>query len=314
MKRASDGTANGATAGIRNLQLAGWLACFFAILLLCPMAQATEGGGSAYPGGNEDFMAGALPPAGHYPILYNMYYTSDELVDNDGNELPVDFDLDVFVSALRYVYVSPYKLFGADLGWHIIVPFISQDVEIGALGVDESTSGIGDIEFSTLIFGWHFSKNMHLVATVDIFAPIGEYDQNDPSSIGRNYWTVDPIVAATYISDGGFEVSAKFQYLINFENSDTDYTSGNEFICDYLIGQHVGKWNFGVNGVIYQQITDDELDGDTVEDYKAQCFSIGPAIQYNYKNMFFNLKAQFDTAAENRPEGKKFWFKLMYAF
>lgn len=31
---------------------------------------ATENGGSHYPGGNEDFMAGALPPPGMYPISY----------------------------------------------------------------------------------------------------------------------------------------------------------------------------------------------------------------------------------------------------
>nr|WP_320014856.1 transporter [uncultured Desulfobacter sp.] len=47
---------------------------------------------------------------------------------------------------------------------------------------------------------------------------------------------------------------------------------------------------------------------------KGRNFFIGPAIQYNYKNMFFNAKVQFDTNVENRPKGKKFWFKFMYAF
>lgn len=47
---------------------------------------------------------------------------------------------------------------------------------------------------------------------------------------------------------------------------------------------------------------------------KGRVLSVGPAIQYNYKNMFFNAKYQFDTNVKNRPEGQTFWFKFMYAF
>jgi hypothetical protein len=143
---------------------------------------------------------------------------------------------------------------------------------------------------------------------------VGEYDVDDAANIGRNYWTVAPVIAPTYISDTGFEISAKLQYLINFENSDTDYTTGHEFICDYTVGQHLGNWMFGLNGMLYLQATDDELSGNDISNSKGKVFSIGPAIQYNYKNMFFNAKVQFDTNVENRPKGEKFWFKFMYAF
>ncbi|WP_172683713.1 SphA family protein [Desulfosarcina cetonica] len=314
MKRVAKRKGNLAMKRIHKFLVVGGMVCCAAILLICPMAHATENGGSAYVGGNEDFMAGALPPPGNYPILYNVYYTADKLMDDDGDEQPIDFDLNVYASVLRFIHVTEIKLLGADLAWHVIVPFIKQDLEIGVANFDESSSGIGDIEFSPLVLGWHFSKNMHLIGAVDVWAPVGSYDEKDPSSISRNYWTMAPILAPTYISDSGFEVSAKIQYLINFENSDTEYTSGNELVIDYLIGQHVGNWNFGVNGLIYKQITDDDQDGDTVDANKGQCISIGPAIQYNYKNMFFNAKAQFDTAVRNRPEGQKYWIKFMYAF
>ena len=292
-----------------------WLMIILAMLLLgSAPVYATEGNGSAYLGGNEDFMAGALPPPGNYAMLYTFNYSADELIDDSGDDLPIDFSLDVYGAAFRFVHVTTKKLFGADIGWHLIVPFVSTSIEIAESNVDASSSGLGDIEVGPCILAWHFNKNWHLIGGVDFWLPVGSYDQNDPSSIGRNYWTIAPIVVPTYISNSGFEISAKLQYLVNFENSDTDYTSGNEFICDYLIGQHVGDWKFGVNGYIYQQITDDEQSGSTVEDNKGQCISIGPAIQYNYKNMFFNAKAQFDTSVKNRPEGQKFWVKFMYAF
>jgi hypothetical protein len=291
-------------------------------------AYATEGGGSHYPGGNEDFMAGTLPPPGMYPISYFMYYTANKLKDNNGNNVtagpnPLDFKLDVYAYVFRFVHVTKMKLLGADVAWHALLPLVDQQVKIGAAGIDEKSTGLGDIEFSPFILGWHFSKNMHLVGTVDFMAPTGRYSATDPSSIGRNYWTIAPIVAATYISDGGFEVSGKFQYFFNTKNKDyqdpgstikTDYLSGNEFICDYLVGQHIGNWNIGVNGFIYKQVTDDEKNGIAVKDNLGQTISIGPAIQYNYKNMFFNLKYQWDTEVRNRPEGQKLWLKFLYAF
>jgi len=277
-------------------------------------ALAAEGGGSAYLGGNEDFMAGALPGPGFYPIVYAFHYTADELMDGNGDKVPVDFDLDVTGTAFRFIYVSDMTLFGASVAWHTIIPVVNSDVEIVPAGVDASTTGLGDIVVSPMILGWHLSKNFHLIGAMDVWLPVGEYDVDDAASIGRNYWTVAPIIAPTYISNTGFEISAKLQYLINFKNSDTDYTTGHEFICDYTVGQHLGNWMFGLNGMLYLQATDDELSGNDISDSKGKAFSIGPAIQYNYKNMFFNAKVQFDTNVENRPKGEKYWFKFMYAF
>jgi len=274
---------------------------------------AAEGGGSAYLGGNEDFMAGALPGPGFYSIVYAFHYTADELMDGNGDKVPVDFDLDVTGTTFRFIYVSDMTLFGASVAWHALIPVVDSQVEIAQKGVDASTTGLGDIIVSPMILGWHLSKNFHVIGALDVWLPVGEYDANDPASIGRNYWTMAPIIAPTYISNTGFEISAKLQYLINFENSNTDYTTGHEFICDYTVGQHLGNWMFGLNGMLYLQATDDEDSGGDIGN-KGRAFSIGPAIQYNYKNMFFNAKVQFDTNVENRPKGEKYWFKFMYAF
>lgn len=290
---------------------------------------ATEGGGSHYVGGNEDFMAGALPPPGMYPILYYVNYSVNKFKDKDGSDAtagpnPLGFKLDANALAFRFVYVSKYKLAGADVAWHVIVPLVSQNVKIDAAGVDKKSSGIGDIEFSGPILGWHFSKNMHLIGTIDFMAPTGKYDKMDQSSIGRNYWTIAPIIAPTYISDGGFEASAKFQYFFNTENNDTKYKSGNEFLVDYLIGQHFGNFMVGLNGFYHRQVTDDEVNGVTIAagatglnndaGNRLQSISYGPAVQYNYKNMFFNAKYQIDSNAKNTVEGNKLWLKFMYAF
>jgi hypothetical protein len=67
----------------------------------------------------------------------------------------------------------------------------------------------------------------------------------------------------------------------------------------------------GVGGHAYQQISDDKLDGHTVEDSRGRTFSIGPAVQYASKDgWFFSAKWQDDTGVRNRPDGQTFWFKF----
>ena len=60
-------------------------------------------------------------------------------------------------------------------------------------------------------------------------------------------------------------------------------------------------------------MTKDEANGVTVNDSKGRAVPFGSAIKYDYKNMSFSLKYQFETAAINRPEGNNLWFKFVYA-
>ena len=303
-------------------------------------ALAGEGYGNHYPGGNEDFSAGALPPAGTSIFInYLVDYNATTLRDNAGrNQIlgvgqlgypKVNFNLNVLVDAMRYIKVTNVKLLKGDLLWHVIVPVGYQKVSMDAGPVDmgsQSKTSLGDVEFGAGI-AWHPSKTFHHVAALDIVAPTGSYSKTDLSNLGRNYWSFNPIWAFTYIGDKdspipGFEVSAKLLYWFNTINTETSYTSGQEFSADYLIGQHFGKWGFGVNGHFLYQTTNDKQYGSTAYDplsglqtgVKGKQLSIGPAITYEIPHGCITLKYQRDVISENRPEGDKFWLKWVYAF
>lgn len=290
---------------------------------------ATEGGGGAYPNGAEDFFCGVVPPPGYYFINYFLYYHADEFNNEDGDNVDRDFDLDVVANTFRFIYITKHKIFGGFWGVHMFVPIVYQDVTTstfaGGVKSDDSKTGLGDIIVDPFILSWHF-KNWHLLTAIDIYMPTGRYDNDDLANTSRNYWTFEPIFAFTYISDGGFEVSSKFMYDINTENTDSpsgDYQSGQEFHFDYAVGYKVNNWNLGVAGYYYKQITDDEInDRDATfpaflefdEGFKGEVFAVGPAVKYNYKNMSFTLKYLWETAVEHRPEGGNLWFKFLYAF
>ena len=292
----------------RSLSAAATLA---ATLGLATPALATEGGGGHYPNGAEDFMLGALPPPGTYFLNYLSWYSTDKFRTDFGDNK--NFDLDVVADTLRFIHVTDYQILGANWAVHAFVPLVNVDVS-PLPGWSDSRFALGDIIIDPLILGWH-SKNWHLTTGLDIYLPTGAYDQNDLANVGRNYWTFEPIIAFTYLSDQGLELSAKLMYDFNTENDDTDYQSGQEFHLDYTLGYHMGPWSLGLGGYYYKQTTDDEQNGHRfLNGFRGEAFAIGPQAKYDYKNMSFTLKYLAETDVENRPEGDSLWFKFLYAF
>ena len=340
---------------IRFLTLAVAALCFtLGFGIPVSPVHAGEGYGTPYPGGNEDFFAGALPPGGTKVFLnYFMYLDSTKLRDKSGHEQSVygppgtpvagqnlgkaDWRLQVVANVFRYVDVTKVKLFGGDFLWHVIVPVIYEHASLGYRGLGAipagdvftgSTTGLGDVEAGVGI-AWHPSKTFHHLAAFDFVAPTGSYNANNRDvNISNHYWSFSPIWAFTYIGDKGsplpgFEVSSKFMYWFNTINTDTSYTSGQMFMADYLVAQHFGNWGFGANGHLLYQTTNDKQNGRTAFDpftgaqtgVESRYFSIGPAIQYNLPNHgCITVKYQWDVWDENRPQANKLWVKFVWPF
>ncbi len=280
--------------------------------MVAATAGATEGGGGAYPNGAEGFMTGALPPPGDYLINYALYYTADALKDGDGRRVPIDFDLEVAGVVLRYIHVTGKTILGASWAQHVFVPLLN--VDVATPGGSDNKFGLGDIIVDPFILGWH-RPPFHVAAGVDVYLPVGAYDEDDMANVGRNYWTVEPVLACTYLDRHGIEVSGKLMYDINLENSDTDYESGDELHLDYAVGLHVGKWTVGVGGFCYEQVGDDKGPAGTVpvDGNKGKQFAWGPQVAYQCGNVGLVLAYQDETETENKPEGERVWFKLIAA-
>lgn len=320
--------ATGCSGHVNGIHLSFhcWAFVLFAAICLTAVVattvHATEGGGGAYPNGAEDFMSGAVPPPGTYFINYFDYYSADKFADKNGNGKIPGFKLNVTVDALRLIHVTDKQILGGFWGVHVFIPIMNVDVETSTPLGSDSKAGLGDIIIDPFILSWH-GKNWHAATGVDIYVPTGSYDKNDLANVGRNYWTFEPIIAGTFLTENGCEASAKLMYDFNTINNNaskltapgtTRYLSGQEFHLDYAIAKKIANYSFGLTGYYYQQVTNDKANGTMVNDSKGRVLAFGPALKYDYKNMAFSLKYQFETAAENRPEGNNLWFKFVYAF
>lgn len=285
------------------------------ILTLCVTvrSQATESGGSAYPNGAEGFNAGALPPPGTYFLNYFNFYTASSFKDKNGNSHPglPNFELNAIANVFRLVHMTKLDLLGGNIGMQILVPIVHLDLSVAGNG--QKRTGLGDVIIDPFLWAFH-SKNLHFATGLDIYIPTGTYDKNDMANISRNYWTFEPIVALSYFTDNGFEFSTKVMYDFNTENTATDYQSGQEFHFDYTLAKKFGPFSAGAGGYFYKQVSDDKGPGAGPDGNKGQVFAAGPQLKYDYKNLSFVLKYQREMLAENKPEGDKFWFNLVYAF
>ena len=305
------------------------------LLLLAAPRISSAGGGQAYTNGSEDFKVGLLPSPALYYIHYANLYNSDDLKDNDGDDIDGAPETTTIANTLRLLWITDFKILGGDYATHVFLPIVYSDVDSGSSSGSQDKFGIGNMIFTPFLLGWRW-ETFHLwVNIADIFAPTRtDYGKRDSVNLGNNFWTIEPIVAFSWLP-GKFEVTAKIMYDFNTKDTDHIVTSdeagqlgrpglagqdktrlpGQEFHFDYVLGYHPNEdWEVGAVGYFYQQVTDDEISGDDVNNRRGRVFAIGPGVKYNFDRMSLIGKVYFETLAKNRYEGISAFIKLNYSF
>ena len=211
--------------------------------------------------------------------------------------------------------MTPQHIAGGQLGLYAAQPLV--DLRLNVMGMSDSNSGLGDLIIGSML-GWH-KGNHHSVAALEGVLATGDYEDANPqrpvvANLGKNYNTIRPIFAYSYLQPQGWEFSTKMSYSFNSENDDTNYQSGDYFAGDYAIGYQLNdQVKLALEGYVFKQTTDDEVNGVSIGN-KGQALSFGPAIQYQRDNWSLEAKFLKETEVEHRPEGHSSTLKLVWAF
>lgn len=289
-------------------------AAFALLATAACLAHATEGGGSTYPRGVENFLVGAVPPPGVYLLGYGNHYAADKFIDGQGDNAGIPgFKVRATAAVLRGVWSTKTEVMGGNLVFHSIAPLVN--LKVSAAGNSQNKSGLGDITVGTGV-AFHHSPQLHTVVGLDLSLPTGDYAKNNLANIGRNYLSVQPLFAVSRIDPNGLNADLKLTLNINRRNKDTDYRSGNELFADYSVGWGLGNgWTVGVGGHAWQQLANDKSGGADVANSKTRAFALGPSLKYdNGKGWFFTAKLQRDMAVRNSTQGTAFWLKTSIPF
>lgn len=295
-------------AGLRALFCAAGLA-LFTVRPAC----ATEGGGSVYPYGLNTVASGVLPKPGPYLYSYNSFYSADVTTTNDGKPASIPFEVDVRVHTLRYLHVlETARIWGGAVGWLVAQPYLIGDASIGPR--EDYRTGVGDTTVG-LMLGWHRPRS-HSMTGVDVTLPTGSYSTKHLFNAGRNQYAATFYYAVTAPLGERLDANLRANLTVNGTNPDTNYHSGLEAGVEYSLNLRLAQgWLAGINGYLYQQVSADEMEGETVGGVgrELRVLAYGPQLVYRGGRWGAVAKWQHEDLTRNKAEGDKYWLQLFFA-
>ncbi|MGE5700504.1 MAG: transporter [Deltaproteobacteria bacterium] len=273
--------------------------------------------------GLTDVLDGAVPGPGTYFFEYIQIYQSDEFKDRDGNSISGNPRAAFVLSMNQLAHVSTKTFLGGNLGIDVLQPIgqLNGSGTFGAGGpaVTANPGPLGDLVVGPFV-QWFPHKLMgrpflHRVE-LDVILPTGQFDSKYILNPGANLYTIEPYYAFTWFLTPAFSTSWRLHYAYNTENDDTKVQPGQLFHANYSFEYEVVKnLRVAATGYYISQLTEDETNGVKGSGTKEKAFAFGPAVHWITKSGFvFDLKTQFESSVENRPQGNRTTFRMVYKF
>jgi hypothetical protein len=237
-------------------------------------SRATEYGFSTYGLGGNAFGAGVTPPAGTYVTNATAFYSGEigRSINFGGVTINAGAKVDVFSNGVNVLYVPERKVFGGNLGLSATVPLghIDIDATIGPLSREVDGWGLGDI-VSKAQLGWQHGDFAHTIY-MQVVAPTGRWDPGFSPIIGLHRPGIDTGWAFTWTDPTKkLQLNGATGFTFNFENTATDYKSGNEFHFEWAAGlEFAPGLLIGVVGYDYRQLTGDSGSGARLGPFKGR--------------------------------------------
>jgi hypothetical protein len=293
----------------KGARLAG---LFTAACVLLPSLALAQSDGH-YPAGVEGIKAGSIPPPGFYTKDYNYLYWADRVNDGKGDKVPMEFNATVYVNVLRNIWVTKWKILGADYGMDFLVPFVYTDLHAGAM--KDSAFEVGDMYFEPLLLAWH-AKQFDVGAGYSFWAPTGEYDKNHPSKPGKGFWSNMLTLGGTWYptEDKSWAASCLSRYEFHTARSD-HLTRGDNYTLEAGLSKGFQKTvDVGVIGYYQQQVTKDSGRGATAANLGPgynrnvldRVFGVGPEVNVfcGKCKLFISARYAYELGAQGRGEGQ----------
>lgn len=240
--------------------------------------------------------------------------------------LNVTANLQAEVPIVMYAY--PLDFFGGTLASGVAVPYmwvnVKANVTVGPHtgNVEQSANGLGDIQMIPIMAGWT-NGDCKFDFYMNVWAPTGDYNQNNIANTGLGYWTFTPMAAFSWLSSKiGTEFTVYSGVDFNTKNTDADYQSGDIFHVDATLAQHLplfgGIAGAGASAFYLKQFTGDSGSGAKLGGFEVESYGVGPTISYVHPIGKHTLVVDGSWLpqmhVENTTKGDYFWAKVIFVF
>lgn len=281
--------------------------------------------------GFTNFLDGASPGPGWYLTEYLQIVHASKLENDFG--IPEDANIDAFINLNQVIYQSDINFLGGNPGVDIIVPLVDLDINHPFL---KAQDGVGDVLIGPfmqwgdavngpkMLFG---RPSFHRIE-LQITAPTGENSNDYALNPGADVWTINPYYSFTYFITPKLTTSWRIHYLWSSENKNADFLggafedvqAGQAIHFNYALAYQVSDiLRLGVAGYYLNQFEEDDYSGPGAgpfeDDSEEEVFAIGPGLVLHInKDLTFMGAVNFETSADNRPEGVRSTLRLIWKF
>lgn len=266
--------------------------CLLAALAL--PAYASESARSIYnPVSAADFGTGLIPPTDGVYVREDLWFYDGDLSGSIRNgAVEAEAHLSALGATTRLIWYPGIKLLGARYGTYASFALVDGEASSRiirrmpgrpeqAVRTQGDRAGFSDISFTPLSLGWS-RGNWHVKWSEAVNLPTSDYDTSEVLNLGRNYFALNSSLGLTYrAGTEGPEYNLRAGFIINDENPDTNYRTGNEaFIDGSLAWRFAGGFTAGLTGYAYQQVTGDSGEGAVFGDFEGRSRAVGPVFRY----------------------------------
>ena len=208
--------------------------------------------------GEYGMMAGTMAPPGVYAGMFGSLGWAHELKTGSGDSIRGP-KLTQEVFGPLVMWVSNFKVLGADYGATVAIPWSNTRIEFPRLDDVAGATGIGFSQLWVVPFslGWHIKDPLPLSpggADITVhyafYPPTGRYTPGAPNNTGLGMWCneLSARLTAFFDKDRNWHGSAALFYDINAKKEGLDWTTGNPFTFMGGLGRNYGSSGSLVSG------------------------------------------------------------------
>jgi len=275
-----------------------------------------------YPLGMSALNSGVTPESGFTYSNQLLFYSRDEVKDNDGATLPITGSNSVRMDLNSIVWVSTTTMLGgAHYSAIATLPFAQNDLTSDIRGNVSAGSGFADSYYVPFVLGWNKS-NISVRAMYGFLAPTGMFTANATDNVGSGYWTHTISSGQTFKRLRGksllFSTFEMFEFHTGQEG--TGVRPGQTFDLDYSITRSfpIRSMRLEVGGVGYEQRQTTPTTGPSIgpeksrERYAVNALGITSTLALPHRKL--NFGARLFEEFENRATFQGYSLQISASF
>jgi hypothetical protein len=305
------GPHNGATVKTARLLA---VVCFLVCLVGIPAKAQYKGD---HIPGVLGLDSGTQAPPGIYVGDLVWVYPTSTVKDNQGNKINGNGSLTSTIDLILVSYVTNWKLFGANIGGQVGIPFIKNRLQLDSL--DANTGfGFTDMILTPINLGWHLNR-ADITTGYTIYFPTGRFQSGGTDNTGLGMYGNELSLGTTVHLDQKktWNAAANFALEFHTNKSGTNINVGDMATIEGGLGKTFYKKVSGPIPMItkvglagYSQF---KVTGDGGSDippvlrgFKDRVFALGPEINTYIPKPRLTLLLRYEPefGARNRTQGQ----------